>query len=86
MKAGQALLALCAWVHFALLVWACFLLPTHGDWLHKLESASNTPLLLPLMVTTSVAGWLCREWPPMLLTATTLAGFDLLIWSSRCWL
>lgn len=86
MTKGQALLALCAWIHFALVVWVCFLLPTHGNWMQKLEAARSATLLLPLMIATLAAGWLCRDRRLTLTTAMVLAGLDGLLWSSRYWL
>jgi len=85
-RAGLALLAICTWCHFALVIGVCFVLPTHGDWSHKLEATRNAPVLLPLMVLTLVTGWLCRDRRLLLITATVLAGLDGLIWSSRYWL
>lgn len=83
MTAGRALLALCVWMHFFLVVWVCFLLPTQGNWMHKLEAARSTELLMPLMIATVGAGWWCRERRFMLLTALVLAGIDGLLWASR---
>lgn len=86
MIAGRALLAICAWIHFCLVVWVCFLLPTVGDWWRKLESAATTPLLLPLMVANLTSAWLCREQRPLLGVAAVFALIDGLAWSSRWWL
>ena len=85
MKVGRALLAACAWLHFGLVVWVCFLLPHHGDWMNKLAAADNTPLLLPLMIATLVAGWLCRDQHLLLFTAAILVAGDGLVWSSPWW-
>lgn len=86
MNAGRVLLALCAWIHFALAIWVCFLLPTHGDWVRKLDVAATTPLLLPLAIVTLTSVWLCRDRRLLVVTATMLATLDGLILSSRYWL
>jgi len=80
-KWSRGLLALCAWLHFALVVWVCFLLPTHGNWMHKIEAASSSPLLLPLMAATLASGWLSRDSRLALLTAVVLATLDALLWA-----
>ena len=85
MTVGRALLAANAWLHFALVFWTCFLLPGHGDWMYKLESAGKTPLLLPLMTATLLAGWLCRDQAPLWVTAAILVLLDGMAWSSRWW-